>query len=102
MNGIERIVKERKRQTDNYRWDSNHDKQHEDESLALAACYYALPNKYESSLLELWPKSWSVVYANKHSGGRIRDLEKAGALIAAEIDRIIEGKVSDERDRADV
>ena len=43
MKGIELISEERKRQIEEEGWTSEHDTQHDDESLALAACYYALP-----------------------------------------------------------
>ena len=92
MNGVERIAAERKRQIEIECYDPEHDNQHDDESLALAACYYALPKFYHNNLINLWPNSWDICYANKGNKDRIRDLEKAGALIAAEIDRLIVNK----------
>lgn len=88
--GIELITDERNRQIKE--WNNNHDSQHTDQSLALAACYFALPDIYDSPLVSLWPESWSVVWAKKGDRDRMRDLEKAGALIAAEIDRLNEAE----------
>jgi len=88
MNGIDLIKK--KREETKKRFTKKHDRNHTDESLALAACYYALPKCYETPLIRLYPKSWSTAWANKHNGDRIRDLVIAGALIASEIDRLLE------------
>ena len=87
--GIERIVEERNRQLKKHGWSQEHDDEHTDDSLAMAACHYALPDKYVSVLIDLWPGSWNFDYDKKGHTTRIRDLEKAGALIAAEIDRLI-------------
>lgn len=93
--GIELIAEERQRQIEKEGWTKEHDAQHTDGELALAAMCYADPNKYyhqESRYLHIripnkfWPKNWDIQWFKPKD--RIRDLVRAGALIAAEIDRI--------------
>ncbi len=99
--GIERIAEERQRQIEKERWDVHHDSGHTKGELARAAAAYALPAKYREMKLNgnctlfPWSVSWWKPAPNIDSKGnydnaeeRIRELEKAGALIAAEIDRI--------------
>jgi hypothetical protein len=88
MDGIEKIVAERKRQIEKEGWTPEHDDQHYHGELAEAACAYALGRA------DLFPKKWSLAWwktPRKPNGeiDRIRKLEKAGALIAAEIDRLL-------------
>jgi len=107
MTGIERIAAERKRQIEVEGWTAEHDDGYGDEQIATVAACYALPiserehrfcNMSMPLLWYLWPwerKCWKPTPDN-----RIRELEKAGALIAAEIDRLLrlEGsKLSNER-----
>ncbi len=80
MNGIERIAAERKRQIEKKGWSAEHDAEHRDGSLAKAAACYATGGVWGG-----WP--WDMEWWKP--GDRIRDLEKAGALIAAEIDRLL-------------
>lgn len=93
MNGIESITAERKRQIEVEGFTSEHDDEHDECELALAGAVYALSGAADSDLRndvrmaairELWPfeARWLKV-----TGGR-EDLVKAGALIAAEIDRL--------------
>ena len=96
MNGAERIAAERQRQIEAEGWDPEHDKSHRRQQLALAAVCYAMPAGlrempiWKSSLWhKLWP--WDSGWWKPTPGNRIRELEKAGALIAAEIDRLIAG-----------
>jgi len=96
MTGIERIAAERKRQIEKEGWTSEHDEQHREEELALAAACYALPYtirhdevgyfSWSKLLTKLWP--WHMSWYKPDHDNRIRELEKAGALIAAEIDRL--------------
>lgn len=75
------IAAERKRQVSEEGWTPEHDDEHELGELATAAACYALHDIKD----EWWPwyeKWW------KPSADRQRDLVKAGALIAAEIDRL--------------
>ncbi len=88
--GIEIIAEERQRQIDVEGWDDEHDDiANNDEQLARAAATYALPEDYRSYEYEvrnIFPfdlKWWKPTPDN-----RIRELAKAGALIAAEIDRL--------------
>jgi len=89
MSGAERIAKERERQMQVEGWTPEHDDEHTCGQLALAAMAYATPgNNYRTNHWPppgVWPweKQWW-----KPTTDRIRNLEKAGALIAAEIDRL--------------
>lgn len=111
MNGVERIAAERQRQIDQEGYSPEHDLEHDNGALAFAAACYAAPqtiyalDAYESNgssapwgrveWHEPWPKDWrrtrpeDVGPPNQPLHGRIRELEKAGALIAAEIDRLL-------------
>lgn len=114
--GIERIAAERKRQVEEEGWTAEHDADHTDYSLAMAACCYAMPvrlyEKYEHAAgvnyVDPWPNSWDDGYDKRFEYGERREnrgnvppdpgtytteeyldlLTKAGALLAAEIDRI--------------
>jgi len=94
--GIELIAEERKRQIEVEGWTKEHDAIHEDESMSYSAACYAIPqngrNIYAgqggiSNIIRvLWP--WEIKWWKPTPNDRIRELQKAGALIAAEIDRI--------------
>lgn len=102
--GIELIADERQRQIDKKNWTADHDDEHTDCSLAMAAALYATPQQlfeFRNNGTQLkvfedpWP--WRRIEGGRGGGNawdrrgkstRIRDLEKAGALIAAEIDRL--------------
>jgi hypothetical protein len=99
--GLERITEERMRQVEKEGWDVHHDSGHKRGELARAAAVYALPAKFRelkpngNAVLFPWNRSWYKPASNIDKNGnydnaeeRIRELEKAGALIAAEIDRI--------------
>lgn len=91
MNGIELIKAERERQVSEENWDSNHDALHNEDELALAGATYALPcyrriNRTDRSIPDTWP--FGDVWWKPTPDDRIRELVKAGALIAAEIDRL--------------
>lgn len=100
--GIEIIADERNRQIQEEGWTSSHDEQHKNEELARAAMCYAMPNDIKVRAvwgdnrmlrfyqnggkdIELFPKGWKM---NPTPDNRINELAKAGALIAAEIDRL--------------
>jgi hypothetical protein len=90
MDGIERIASERKRQIEEEGWTAEHDDQHEDSGLAKAAASYAYPRtegEHLSWKAALWP--WADGWYRPCPNNRIRELEKAGALCAAEIDRLL-------------
>lgn len=98
--GIDLIAEERLRQISVEGWTPQHDDTHTDNSLARAAACYAMPKdereKYQSFTFSepkrwyprWWPKSWDVKFWKPTPRNRIKELVKAGALIAAEIDRI--------------
>lgn len=81
--GIAAIAAERRRQVEAEGWTSEHDDQHEYGEMAAAAACYALSS--DPDHLELW---WPWISKWWKPTNRRRDLVKAGALIAAEIDRL--------------
>lgn len=99
--GIQLIAAERARQITEEGYTQEHDLQHTDGELAAAASVYAdsanyhrrLP-RYDGKGEELvliprdykWP--WNKMSFKPTPNNRIRELQKAGALIAAEIDRL--------------
>jgi hypothetical protein len=111
INGVERIRLERVRQIDEKKYDQAHDDEHDDGEIALAAvCYASYAAGYRvfikkdfaagMSFVDPWP--WSIRFDARDYGDgnalqdpnlncpeEIRLLEKAGALIAAEIDRLL-------------
>ena len=103
MTGIDLICAERQRQIHEERFDDDWDRQHSDQSIVMAAISYAYPQgKMQFVTREAngltyydipitWPMSWHPKWWKPSVNGkrdRIRDLVKAGALIAAEIDRL--------------
>jgi len=87
--GAELIAIERERQMSKEGWTAAHDDQHTDGDLARVGAIYALPLKYRKlRYVELWPLSWSWEWWKPTPRNRIKELTKAGALIAAEIDRL--------------
>lgn len=89
--GIELIAEERQRQIEIEGWTSEHDATtNENEQLALAALCYAMPHlnrgDFGWNTPELWP--WSFSWWKPSPNDRVKELTKAGALIAAEIDRL--------------
>lgn len=93
MNGIERIAAERKRQVEKEGWTPEHDDAHSKGELNAAAVAYAAANLdriwggEDAAFHSFFPSDWQVAWW-KPSADPIRNLEKAGALIAAEIDRL--------------
>lgn len=82
------IAEERQRQIDMEGFTPEGDDQYKEEQLANAAVCYALPNelKIPDAPLGIWP--WPDQWYKPCPEDRIRELQKAGALIAAEIDRL--------------
>jgi hypothetical protein len=85
LSGIERIAKERRRQIRVEKWSSSHDDALIRRELAQAGALYALGAGHQTVLPWNWP--WDAKWWKP--GTDIRMLEKAGALIAAEIDRLL-------------
>ena len=111
--GATRIADERKRQVASEGYDVAHDDEHDDGGLAMAAACYAAPRRiYEqkddsgAALVFRDPWPWSEdddkrpynpntcapAPERTNVEQRIRLLEKAGALCAAEIDRLLRKK----------
>ena len=97
LRGVQLIAAERQRQIAEEHWTPAHDARYEDDELVLAAVCYALPNErreyaaphFTSATCAptMWPfdeEWWKPSYLD-----RVRDLVKVGALIAAEIDRLL-------------
>jgi hypothetical protein len=87
--GIELIAEERQRQIEVKGWTEAHDAGHRKDELAILAMLYACPVKFRTILSPVnWLKTigWDLRFWKPSD--RITDLQKAGALIAAEIDRI--------------
>lgn len=86
--GIELIAEERKRQVEEEGWTAEHDAEHDAGELAVAGVCYAMNAsrlfKNSNFYMSWWP--WDKVWWRPTND--IRDLTKAGALIAAEIDRL--------------
>jgi hypothetical protein len=100
--GAALIAAERRRQIEAEGWTAEHDAEHMRDELARAAVCYALPpadrdtssyaagdrsgrGTWHANIPAKWP--WHPGYW-KPSADRVRELVKAGALIAAEIDRL--------------
>lgn len=91
--GSDLIARERARQIDEEGWDEAHDNEHEGGELARAAITYTLaahphedPEEDDIQRRSWWP--WEEHWW-KPSADPVRNLVKAGALIAAEIDRLV-------------
>jgi hypothetical protein len=101
MSGAELIAAERARQVSVEGYTASHDAQHsEDSALTTAAACYALPVTHRPMRVRrdpsepgfvpfYWP--WDDEYWKPTPKDRVRELVKAGALIAAEIDRLQTG-----------
>lgn len=84
LSGLELIEEERLRQLETEGYDSEHDAQHDTGKLWRAGVAYATGNRH------WWP--WDIdsykPEAREEEHPTVRDLVKAGALIAAELDRL--------------
>lgn len=90
--GVLLIAEERKRQFEKEKWSAEHDATHDGGQLATAAACYTLTPRYKREVKEgketpkNWP--WQSKWWKPTPKDRVRELVKAGALIAAEIDRL--------------
>lgn len=88
--GVEIIAEERKKQSEIEGLDTDQQKfSKERGELIYAAITYAIPHEeraYELAPLNIWP--WDGKLWQPFPHNRIKELAKAGALIAAEIDRL--------------
>jgi hypothetical protein len=95
---VQDIAKERYRQMLSEGWSFEHDDEHTDESLALVAALYASPlqlfaksirdSETHHTFRDPWPESWDDGWDRRGDFDKRRLLVIAGALIAAEIDRL--------------
>ena len=89
--GIELMAEERKRQIEEEGYSWRHDDQETTHQLSDAAIVYATPAPLRYEIMHKWP--WDEKFFKPDTtytyDGRIRELTKAGALICAEIDRLI-------------
>src|SRR5687768_7613607 len=89
-NGANLIAKERQRQMEQEGWPPEHDDQHKREELVSAAIAYLMADETDFSdnlytaAYAFWP--WSSEFWKPKD--RLSNLIRAGALIAAEIDRL--------------
>lgn len=87
--GAARIAAGRRRQVAVEGWAPAHDAEHQQGQLAAAAACYATPPQHRHiSAMNGSPLDWPWHPDWWKPGDRARELEKAGALIAAELDRI--------------
>lgn len=92
--GVELIAEERQRQIEEEGWSPGHDDTHSDGSMALAAACYCVgpenvaPNHGSDFSKKRYRLKWPWDDRWHKPKDRVRDLVRAGALIAAEIDRI--------------
>ena len=93
--GVEIIADERQRQIEVMGWSLHHDDEHSKGEIADAAVCYARKGDLEFQVLGdkvtlhrayEWP--WHQDWWKPTTYDRVRELAKAGALIAAEIDRL--------------
>lgn len=83
MNGIELITKEREEQLKKHGFSKDHDSEHTGAELVLAALYVLTDQD------EFFPTNWNQSFKEKLSNKNPIDaLKVAGALLAAEIDRL--------------
>lgn len=106
MTGLELIAKERERQIERKGFTADHDDEHVDGEMSWAACYYAMPKNMRilDPLEEISPlcffreTGWNHHWAGRDGKTRIQQLACAGALIAAEIDRLLRREAADVQD----
>ena len=104
--GIDLIAAERQRQIDVEGYDADHDKGYSTD-IALAGASYALTPDFRSYAFhqrespDTWP--WRTEQWKPTPGDRIKELAKAGALIAAAIDAMLdEGYVTQAEGQTDM
>lgn len=83
MTGLELIAKERKEQIEKHGWNAEHDDQHREEQLTGVALYALTED------IDFWPDDWDDDVLIKIAAKNAKEkLAVAGAMIAAEIDRL--------------
>lgn len=87
--GVELITEERAEQLSKHNWSLDHDStEHKDGELVQAALIIAHDKRCLAALSELRGPEWAWTIRSNIWGDQIHRLKVAGALIAAEIDRI--------------
>jgi len=96
VNGVERITAERKRQIEECGYTAKYDDFWDKGEIVQAAmCYCMEPGESRDlDLIDIWP--WNISFWEPTPNNRIHELEKAGALIAAEIDRLLRKEAQSE------
>lgn len=100
MTGVELIAEERIRQIEEEGWTIDHDIQHTHGEIASAAACYAMTEndrkrlaqvtiREEDDTVKHYPVIWPWEEQWWKPADRKKDLIRAGALIAAELDRLI-------------
>ncbi len=95
QSGVDLIAAERRRQIEVEGWTAEHDEQHGEFVLAKAGADYAsdlfLRKKYMGGDAVVCPPLWPFIRSwwKPTPNDPVRQLTKAGALIAAEIDRLL-------------
>lgn len=84
--GIEHIIEERQRQISIEGYTSDHDDKHTNAELARAGACYVIDYATPAHVGFAWP--WDKRWWKPTPNDPIKQLAKAGALIAAEIDRL--------------
>jgi len=84
--GIDLITKEREEQILKHGFTRAHDNEHVDEEL-LKAAIFILTENWDWFPAKTWKIEWGARFLDK---GKLEKLAVAGALVAAEIDRLIE------------
>lgn len=97
MNGIESIAAERRRQIEVEGWTPEHDDEHDSGEMAAAASCYSIAAFYKP--YERFPVFWPWGKSWWKPKDRRSNLVRAGALIAAEIDRLDRSAAHDARVR---
>jgi hypothetical protein len=111
MFGVERIRAERARQIEAKGYSPSHDDEHRDEALVWAAVHYLEASTEEARRrpssarfltagVSAWPFGTPGPVPRAQDQDDIRCLEKAGALIAAEIDRRLRARATSAAERA--
>ncbi len=89
MSVIDEVAAERKRQTEREGWTDAHDDTHTRGEMAIsAACYAANGTDAEVTVSGEDAFPWGSCHDKRAKHPRLRQLAIAGALVAAEIDRL--------------
>lgn len=97
VSGADLIAAERQRQIDVEGYTPEHDDHHIDDLAKAAAAYLVIGWGEYGTGSRLWPWGGNTPWKTYASGvapveDRVRELVKAGALVAAEIDRLQRGQ----------